>query len=112
MSNLLQANISQPIEGLAAWTYTVTATGSYSAQVRSTIPLSSGLAIIIQSNSINLTSSGGAPYNPTPTQQSLAASARSYFTAGDTVGVILSSVNTPDQRPNAVKSIVNLYFGF
>ena len=111
MTNLLQNDLSQPIEGLATWTYTVITAGDYTTQVKSTLPANSQLGIIIQSNSVNLVTQGGATNNPTPTRRSLGASASSYYSTGDTVSVILSSTAAADKIPNAVKSMVNLYFG-
>lgn len=111
MSNLLKPNASNPVEGLATWVYAVETTGPWTCNIKSTLPYNSGLGIFIHSNSVELIAEGFAATNPTPTQTSMGAGTTAYFTAGDTVSVILSSTAAADMQPNAVKSVIDLFFG-
>lgn len=116
MANSLAMNTSNAVAGLGTFLYTFTAAdatnSSYmTCNVQSTLQLNSALQIVIKHNSSTIITAGGAATDPTPTQLSIGAGTKFAFVAGDTVSVIFSSSATPDNNPNGVKSVVNLYSG-
>jgi len=109
MTDSIKVNQSAAYAGLGTSTLTVQATGDYFISVQSTIPAGSALKQVINSNSVALATLGGDANDPTPTQPSIAVSTQSYFVAGDMITVVLSSSNSVDSVPNAVKSVINVY---
>ena len=113
MANSFVINQAAPTAGLGTFSYTITASdaGEMTAAIQSTLPIGSGLQIVINQNSTPLVTVGGAATNPTPTQPSIGTSARLNAASGDVISFVLTSSNNVDSEPNAVKSIINLYQG-
>jgi len=85
----------------AGASFSVTSAGSYGD------PAVSGLDVVISLNSTVLARYGF----PSPTQPIMGGSVRIQASAADVITVVFSSLSTADAGLNAVKSIVNLYFG-
>lgn len=109
MSTKLQLNQALVIEGMGGYLYTVTATGSYTVRVKSTMLAGSGLRIRLQKNNVTIVTSGGSTDSPTPTQTSLGAEFTQTCVATDTLSVVLDSSVAQDSLPNSVKSTINLF---
>jgi hypothetical protein len=116
------------VAGLGTFTYNIVTSGLYTLGCQSTLPyeqgtfnnssVTPGVASALQmvlsqtgSASVSITI-GGSATNPTPTQPAMGTSGRFQCVAGDTLNVALTSANSIDSQPNAVKSIVNLYQGY
>lgn len=116
MANALQMNDAAPTAGLGTFSYTIPVgflTQMVTISIQSTLPLSSGLQIVLQqtgSASVSVTM-GGVAANPTPTQTSLGGALRVLAVAGDVISAVLTSSAAADQLPNAVKSTINLFMG-
>lgn len=109
MANSLALNASNPTAGLGTFSYTVTADGSYSVEVKSFIPQSSVLDIKIKLDATTKVENGGLATDPTPTQQIEGSSWKGYATAGQVISVVLASTSSAVDA--ATKSIINLYQG-
>lgn len=103
----LYSDNSDPIEGLNTGTFTVVNPGYYSVQCKSTIQPGSGLQIVINKNGSAQVTNG----SPSASQQSIAANAKFYCAAADVITIVLTSSSAVDAAPNAVKSIMNIYYG-
>lgn len=91
----------------AASNGTASAGASFSITTTGTFGVSSGLTAIVKKNTTTL-----ATYSlPTPTQPIMGGNVSASFTAGDAVNVVLSSLASADNQPNAVKGILNIYLG-
>lgn len=90
-------------DGTAAtgFTFSVTTAGTWGT------PAISGLVITFQKNSSVLM----VKSNPSPTQPTLSGSTIVSAAVGDVLSFVFSSQSPADQALNAVKSIVNIYFG-
>lgn len=111
MANSLAVG-SQAVAGLGTFVNTIVTAGMYTVEVKTTLPASSGVQIVLKQNASTLITVGGTTDDPTPTQQSIGAMTSVNAAAGDTISVVLSSANAVDSIPNAVKSVVNLFQGF
>lgn len=127
MANSVMINQAASVAGLGTTSYTVTAAdaGFITVNVQSTIPhdpgsqlnsaqvspQASALQIVINQNGTPKVTVGGSAQNPTPNQPSMGAVAKLQCVAGDVITVVLSSANSADANPNAVKSTINLYQG-
>lgn len=102
ITNLQPGQATNAANGTASpgFSYSITQ-GSYGS------PEQSGLTASILQNSTVIASFG----NPSPTQPILGGSAHIQASANDTLSVVFSSLSGADAALNAVKSIVNLYFG-
>lgn len=109
MANTLHLNTSNPFAGLGTSTLTILSAGMYTFEVKTTLPLGSGVQIVINQNGSPLVTSGGVATEPTPTQPSIGASTAVNCAAADVMTVVLSSSNAVDALPNAVKSVINVY---
>ena len=107
--NSFQVNDTVPIVSLGTNTLNVTPAGPYTIQVQCTIPLNSGLQIVINQNGSAVVTVGGSTTNPTPTQQILSAGANLYCNNNDVITVVLSSSAAADQIPNNVKGQINFF---
>lgn len=125
--NSLSPIQSTPFCGIGTQTFNIVTTGFYTCQVTCTIPYVSGtsdnsdtaadspfasaLSLVVNQDT------GGGPVakltlsSPTPTQPSLSGSCRMQCTAGDVITVVTSSSAASDNARNAVKGVINLYFG-
>lgn len=109
-ANTLNLNTSNPVSGIGTQSFNIVNAGQYTVEVKSTLPLGSNLSITINKNgSAVVPTSGGLTTDPTPTQQSIGASANFQCAAADLVQVVFASSNAVDSLPDAVKSIVNFY---
>lgn len=109
--NTLQLNTSTAVAGLGTSLYNIVIAGIYNVTVSSTLPLASGLQIVVNQNGSPKLTFGGASTNPTPTQPSISARVHLGCAVNDVITVVLSSANVVDNQPNSVKSIINLYQG-
>lgn len=109
---IIYLNQSQSVAGLGTTTFTVPAATSgiipVKVECKSTLPLASGLQIVINKNGSPVVTSGGAAANPSPTQLSLGAVAYMSLVASDAVTVVLSSSAAIDAIPNSVKSVITV----
>ena len=111
MANEFVPNQAATFAGLGTYTCTLLAAGPYTIEVKSTIPLASGLQIELKQNSTSLVTVGGSSTNPSASQGSIGAGAVIQAAANDTVSVILTSSNAVDSVPNNVKTSVNVFLG-
>lgn len=109
MATTLQLNQSCPMAGLGTATFTAQSAMRLAVMCQATLPVASGVQIVINLNGSPVVTVGGAASNPTPTQPQLAASTKLTCAAADVVTVVLSSSSAVDSVPNNVKSIINLY---
>ncbi len=125
--NSISGTQSTPFCGLGTQTFTIVTAGFYTCAIQCTIPyvtgtsdnsdtaadspFASALSIVVNQDT------GGGPVakltlsSPTPTQPSLSGSVRMQCAAGDIITVVTSSSAASDNARNAVKGIINLYFG-
>lgn len=127
MANSLSLSANE-VAGLGTFSYTVPVGGAglYTLGCQSTLPyeqgtfnnssvtpsVASALQIVLKQNASALVTIGGSAANPTPTQPAMGTSVRIQAVDGDVLSVVLSSANSIDSQPNAVKSVVNLYQGY
>lgn len=104
-TNDFQVEESNVVSGLGTFATVVTATGRYTCAVTASIPLGSGLSIVIKQGASSLYTLS----SPTPTQQIMGGSTQIQCTAGDSISVVISSSTAADAVQNAVKTIINFY---
>lgn len=119
--NSLSPVQSTPVVGLATQTFNIVTDGFYTCQVRFTIPyrasgMPGGSDITTGGSSLQILVKQGATTrltlaNPTPTQPSMSGSVVMQCVAGDVITVVPSSAAAADNELNAVKGIINLFFG-
>lgn len=112
MANTLLMNSGNAVEGLGTQTYTIVNAGITQVGIQTTLPLGSGVQIVINQNGSPLFTIGGAANDPTVTQPSIGGSVSFQAAAGDSLTVVLTSANAVDKIPNAVKSTITLFQGF
>lgn len=123
--NSLSAIASTVVTGLGTQTFNITTAGLYTCAFEFTIPYvpagssansastagQSGLQVVVNQNGTPILTLGGASNNPTPTQPSLGGSCQIQAAVNDVITVVLTSANAVDTYPNAIKGIINLFFG-
>jgi len=111
MANEFVPNQAGTFAGTGTYTCTIEQAGPYTLEVKSTIPVGSGIQIVLKQNSTTLVTVGGSSQNPAQTQTSISAQAQFTGAVSDSIQVILSSSNAVDSVPNNVKTYVNCFLG-